>query len=177
MKIKMISYSLTGNNGRLADSLAARISADHTSLKDMKTRSNGQIAREMLFGGIPETIPSETGTEDADLLLFVGPVWMGQPASPFRKAFKGIRERTVPYAYISVSGGALGPNRRLSKALEKRTGSKPEAVVDLQIARLFLDKDKPAMKDTSAYVLSPEEAERLSDMVIDEIGDLIEGGI
>jgi len=174
MKVNVISYSLTGNNRKLAAALVSRIEGEHILISESGQRSNGQIAMEMLFGKTPETSPSELDAAGVDLLLFVGPVWMGQPASPFRGVFKSIRNQNIPYAYISISGGALGPNKRLSKGLEKKVGRKPEAVVDLQIARLFLDgSQKVRAKDTSAYQLTDQDALRLTGLVMDEIGDLL----
>jgi len=171
MKVHVISYSLTGNNNKLATALASKISAEHTVIAEKAERSNGQTAMEMLFGRTPKTSPSEIKAEESDLLLFVCPVWMGQPASPFRGILKSIRNQKVPYAFISISGGALGPNKRLSRGLKKRTGRKPEAVIDFQIAKLFLDKAKA--KETSAYSLTEEDVERLTGMVMDEVGDIL----
>jgi hypothetical protein len=172
MKVSVISYSLTGNNDKLAEALASSLTAPYVRIIDVGQRSNWRIAGDMLFKRTPRISPETVDPTGSDLLLFVGPVWMGQPASPFRTIFKSLKSRMIPYAFVSISGGALGPHPKLGAGLEKMTGRKPEAVMDLQIAKLFLKDTKPNSKNTSAYQLTDKDVTLLKDMVMEEIGDL-----
>ena len=82
--MKIISYSLTGNNEALAVVIAAEFTAEHIKITESKPRTMGTIVLDMLFNRTPQVNPIVDKTEDNDLVLFMGPVWMGQVATPFR---------------------------------------------------------------------------------------------
>jgi hypothetical protein len=63
------------------------------------------------------------------------------------------------YAFISISGGADGPNPKLAGELEKRAGTEPGALIDLHIADLLPSDPKPTRKITSAYRINSEDIE------------------
>lgn len=151
MKTLVISYSLTGNNGLLASSLAKAIKADHASVVEPEPRTMGRTALDMLFGRTPRATAPAKEAEGCELLVFVAPVWMGKAASPLRAAFKALKGRA--YAFVSISGGADGPgsNPGLARDLEKRLGKAPLALVDLHITELLPQDPAPTRADTSAY--------------------------
>jgi hypothetical protein len=41
-----------------------------------------------------------------DLILFFGPIWMGQIATPLRAYLKHLKTNKGRYVFVSISGGA-----------------------------------------------------------------------
>jgi hypothetical protein len=166
MKTIVISYSFTGNNQDLAASLAATFEAEHVSITEPKPRTMGKIVLDMVFNRTPKIIMPVEKTEQVDLVLFVGPVWMGQIASPFRACFKQLGQEISEYAFISISGGADGPNPKLAGELEKRLGKEPVCLLDLHIADLLPSEPKPIREDTMAYRVTESDVTHLTDTVV-----------
>lgn len=162
MQFTVISYSLTGNNGALAASLAQELSANHIKITESKPRTLGTIILDMMFNRTPHISPVVDKVTDNELVLFVGPVWMGHVAAPFRACLKNLKTRLGKYAFISISGGALGPNPKLTDELKKRVGKEPVAVINPLIANLMPTNPKPAMKDTADYLLNETEVKGLT---------------
>jgi hypothetical protein len=166
MKAIVIFYSLTGNNQDLATSLAATLGAEHVRITEPKPRTTSKIALDMIFNRTPKiAVPVET-IEGVDLTLFVGPVWMGQVASPFRACFKQLGPKIAKYAFISICGGADGPNPKLASELEKRLGKEPVCLLDLHIADLLPPEPKPTRNDTMAYRITERDVKHLTDAVV-----------
>jgi multimeric flavodoxin WrbA len=166
MKTIVISYSLTGNNDALATSIAAELAAKHIKIKELKPRTNGTIAFDMLFNRTPQVDPIVDKVEDYDSVIFVGPVWMGHIAAPLRASFKQCKERLDKYAFISISGGADGPNPKLASELRKRIGKEPISVINLLIADLLPTDPKPTRNITSAYHLSDKDVKNLTNTIM-----------
>ena len=164
--MKVISYSLTGNNEALAASIAAEFAAEHIKITESKPRTMGTIVLDMLFNRMPQVNPIVEKAEDNDLVLFVGPVWMGQAATPFRAYFKHFKSGLGQYAFISISGGADGANTKLAGELSKRVGREPSALIDLHIADLLPSEPKPGRKDTSTYRLNDKQITSLASTVV-----------
>lgn len=171
MKIAVLSYSRTGNNEALAKHIAGEISAEHIKITEQKSRNTSAIIRDMLFGLSPEVQPKPQIMDHYDFILIAGPVWMGQIAAPLRTYLKHLKNLAVPYGFISVSGGALGPNPKLKKELWKRTGKAPEVFIDMHIADLLPSGTKPTSQETSNYALTREDIEHLTNKVIDVLRD------
>ncbi len=172
MSIVVISYSLTGNNEKLAESIAKALSVKHIKVEEIKKRTFGTIAFDMLFGRKPKINMQYDENEKDDLAVFVGPVWMGGVASPLRSCFKKLKRKIDKYAFISISGGADGPNPKLESELEKRIGKKAIAVIDLHIADLLPKEPKPERKDTSAYKVTEKDLAQLTDKVVKRFKEL-----
>ena len=168
MNTIVLSYSLTGNNKALAGSIAGALGADHVSITEPKDRTNGTIVADLLLGRTPRVTPAAEAIEGRDMVIFVGPVWMGNVATPFRTFFKRLRQNPGRYAYVSISGGALGPNSNLARELTKRLGSAPAALIDMHIADL-LPIPKPTMKDTGDYRLTDGDKAKLTDRAVVEL--------
>jgi flavodoxin len=100
MKTIVISYSFTGNNQDLAASLAATLGAEHIRITEPKPRTMTTLALDMMFNRTPKIVMPVTDIEAYDLVLFVGPVWMYQIASPFRACFKRLCQKIGEYAFI-----------------------------------------------------------------------------
>ncbi len=165
MSITVVSYSLTGNNRALAAAVAKALSAGHVEISEEKPRKTGDIILDMILSRTPQVKPLPSVLEQYERILFIAPVWMGKAASPLRAYFKHLRAHPQPYAFASVSGGALNTNPKLAYDLEKRAGIKPAAFVDLHIADLLPSGRKPTMKDTSAYHLNSADISKLTGVI------------
>ena len=172
MSIGIYSYSLTGNNEKLAAAIAEELSAKHIKIEESKKRTMGTIAFDMLFNRTPEISMQTDEKNKYDLVLFVAPVWMGCAASPLRSCFKTLKNKIDNYAFISISGGADGPNPKLAKEMRKRVGQDPAAVIDLHIADLLPKEPKPERKDTSVYKVNDTDLKKLTDTAISRLREL-----
>jgi len=165
MSIAVVSYSLTGNNGALAVAVATELSAVLIKISEEKPRKTGAIILDMILNRTPRVQPFPSELEKYERILFIGPVWMGKVASPLRAYLKHLKTRPQPFAFASISGGALNTNPELADDLEKRAGAKPMAFVDLHIADLLPPEPKPTMKDTSAYRLNDADISKLAGII------------
>jgi len=169
MKTLVISYSLTGNNSDLARSMAGKLAAQHVSITEPGKRSMGTIALDNLFKRTPKVAVPAVKPEEHGLVVFVGPVWMGQVASPFRACFKELGPKLNRYAFVTVCGGADGPNPKLGEELTRRLGKAPAAVVELPKAALLPPEPKPTRNDTMGYRISEPELKQLTDKAVAEL--------
>lgn len=173
MKIKVISYSFTGNNESLACSIAQEFSAEHIKVSEPKPRTIGTIILDMLFKRIPRIQPSPAEMDGYDLILLLGPVWMGQVAAPLRSYLKHFKNHPANYAFISISGGADAGNGKLEGDLEKRAGIKPAAIIDLHIADLLPVSNKPERKDTASYKIDKNDITKLTVITMTQLTSAI----
>lgn len=166
MNVIVISYSLTGNNNALAIRIASELSAKHVEIRESKPRNKTTIILDVLLNRTPriEPIFEEVGADD--VVIFIGPVWMGHVATPFRSYFKQSRGIIGEYAFVSISGGANGPNPNLANELSNQLGKAPAAVIDLHIADLLSHVFKTKKTDTSSYRVSENDINSLSDTVV-----------
>jgi multimeric flavodoxin WrbA len=162
MSIAVVYYSLTGNNKTLAVAAAKELSAELIEISEKGSRKTGTILLDMILNRTPRVQPLPSDLEKYEHLLFIAPVWMGKAASPLRAYLKHLKGRPQPYAFASISGGALNTNPGLAGNLEKMAGAKPAALVDLHISDLLPHEPKPTMKDTSSYRLNDAEAVKLA---------------
>lgn len=166
MSTTVISYSLTGNNQALAESVAKELSAEHIKIKEVKSRTMGAIVMDVIFNKIPQVQPMPDNIKECDLIVLFGPVWMGKVATPLRSYLKHLKAHPSRYAFVSISGGADGSNPGLAGELKKRTGKDPAVLLDLHITELLPSSPKPARKDTSAYRLKPADIVKLTDKIM-----------
>ena len=169
MKAIVISYSFTGNNEALSASLAAALAAEHARITEPKPRKTGTIVWDVLFKRTPKIGMPVENVEAYDWVFFVGPVWMGQIATPFRACFQQLGQQIGKYAFISISGGADGPNPNLAGELVERLGKEPACLIDLHIADLLPPDPKPTRTDTSAYRLSEQDVKDLTDTIVETL--------
>jgi hypothetical protein len=166
MGVAVISYSLTGNNGRLATSLARALAARCISITETGRRNMGTIALDVMLNRTPKVSFPAVKPEDHDLVVFVGPVWMGHVASPFRACFMELKPRLGRYAFVSICGGAEGPNPKLAAELTKRLGKEPVALVEMHKADFLPPEPKPTRKDTMAYKVSDAQVKELTEKAV-----------
>ncbi len=175
MKAIIISYSLTGNNQDVAESLAERLGAEHVRITEPKSRKMFKIVLDILLKRTPKiNMPMEPMENAAayDLVLFVGPVWMGHVATPFRACFRNLAPTMGDYAFVSISGGADGPNPQLASELEQRLGKAPVSLIDLHIADLLPSEPQPTRDDTSAYRINGQDVKHLTDSIVATLGEV-----
>ena len=172
MNIAVISYSFTGNNDALAGSVAKELSSEYFQISESKPRTLSSITMDIIFSRIPLVQPSPNVLVKYDLILFFGPIWMGQVATPLRPYLKHLKTNPNKYGFISISGGADGPNTKVPGELRKRTGADPVVFIDLYIADLISTNPKPTRKATSAYKLDPGDIKQLTSIVVKKIMDV-----
>lgn len=166
MKLVLVSYSLTGSNDALAAGIAAELAAEHVRITEPRVQTMGMIALDRLLSRTPRVSPAVESTDGYDIVLFVGPVWIGRVAAPLRAHLRHLRRRPVRYAFISVSGGADGPNLGLARDLSKRTGKAPAAVIDLQIVNLLPPSPKPTRQETDNYRLKEQDVRSMTGTIM-----------
>lgn len=173
MKVLIISYSLTGNNQAIANNIAKEFAAEHIKISEPKLRTTGTIFFDILFNRTPQVTPMVDRVEVYDLVIFVGPVWMGHVATPFRAYFKHLQTKLGKYAFVSISGGADGENPKLANELNQRIGKKPAALIDLHIANLLPPDPKPKRKDTQAYHLNGTDVKNLTNIIVKALREIM----
>jgi len=166
MKTMIISYSRTGNNEALAASVATALGGERVRITELKSRKMGKIVWDVMSSRTPKVVMPVANTKEVDLVLFVGPVWMGQVASPFRACFKQLGPEIGKYAFISICGGADGPNPKLADELKQRLGKEPVCLLDLHIADLLPSEPEPTRDDTMAYRVTDSNVKHLTDTVV-----------
>ncbi len=171
MSAVIFSYSLTGNNEKLAESIAEKLSLKHIKIAEPKERKIATTVFDMIFNRTPEIIMQLDEEGKYDLALFVAPVWIGSVAFPMRGCIKKLKQNIDSYAFISISGGADGPNPKLENELRKRVGKVPATVIDLHIADLLPSEPKPERKDTSVYKVNENDLKQLTDTVISRLNE------
>ncbi|WP_315165928.1 hypothetical protein [Metaclostridioides mangenotii] len=166
MNIVVITYSLTGNNEALANSIAKEFAVEHIKIKESKPRTMGSIILDLIINRTPQVQPTPDRLENYDLILFFRPIWMGQVATPLRAYLKHLETNLCRYAFISISGGADGVNTKLAGELKKRAGKESIALIDKHIVNLLPSDPKPVRKDTSTYRLNDEDIKKLTNIIM-----------
>jgi flavodoxin len=173
MKSVILSYSLTGNNKALANSIAKELELEHIHVTESKSRNMGTIVMDIIFNRTPKVQPTPDILEKYDQIFFLGPVWMGQLATPFRSYFNYLKTNQRKHAYISISGGADGPNPKLNDELKKRIGKEPVTLIDLHIADLLPSEPKPTRNVTMAYRINDQEVKTLSNTIVKNLQEIM----
>jgi hypothetical protein len=161
MQVKVVSYSLTGNNVALANKIATGLGIGHVCLTEPKRRSKGSIFMDILLNRAPSVNPHANVLQYTDLVILVAPVWIGHIATPLRTYLQHIKINNCRYAFVSISGGVEGSNPGLRKELIKRTGKEPEALINFHIPDLAPAGAKILPKDVLTYRVTNDDAENL----------------
>lgn len=174
MKTIIIYYSHTGNNALLAEKIAKDLGAPLFQLLEAKPRTTARIFFDMLFQRKPKLMGLPENIEDADLVLFLGPVWMFHIPSPLRSCFQALKSKVKRYAFVSLSGGALGPNPGLAKELVRCLGKNMAFHLDLTATQFCQVKGNPTTEDTRNFHLKdfPQDLEKLSRLVVQTVKTL-----
>ena len=169
MSIAIVSYSMTGNNEALASNVAKVLAAEHIKITEPKKRTFGTIALDLLFGRIPHVSPAPQALDQYDGLIFVAPVWMGQPAFTLRAYLKYVKVHPRKYGFVTISGGSLNPNPQLRNNIIKRAGTTPAVFADMYIANLLPKGAKIDPKAVEAYRLTESDLDLLTAKAVEEI--------
>ena len=109
MNIAVISYSYSGNNEALAESVAKELSAEHIKVVLQKPiKKVITILFGFIFNSSPEVQPPPEIIKKYDFVLFFAPVWMGHVAYPLRRYLNHLKKNPKPYGFLSISGGSMG---------------------------------------------------------------------
>lgn len=169
MNIAVVSYSLTGNNDRYAESVAAGLSAEHIRVQPKKPVTYCTLTFDLLFQRSPAVEPNAISLRRFDLLVFVAPVWMGLVASPLRVYLAALKKHPRPYCFLSISGGADSDNPKVAAELAKRTGHKPAFVLDQYIRELLPAEPAPTRDDTSKYQLTQADCAQITKRALERM--------
>jgi len=164
----VITYSFTGNNGKLAKALADRLNAEIIIVQEKNKRSVLTILLDTVFNRTPKIDNIGQHLDQGDQLIFVAPVWFGKIASPLRPVFSFLKNKTIPYVFISLSAGADGINPNLEKEASKRTGKAPLKTINLLIRNLLPAEPKPSRQMLDAYRLTDQDTEFLVEKLLNE---------
>lgn len=169
MKVIIISYSYTGNNDALASSIASALGADHLKVVEKKSRTMFTISMDLLFNRTPQVTLIPLNLHEYDLVIFMGPVWMGQVATPLRAYFEHFKSLPNKYAFVCISGGSDGANPKLSDELTRRTGKVPTFLIDKHIADLLPEESRHDRQANMKYHLTETDIKNLTDSIIQNI--------
>jgi DNA-directed RNA polymerase subunit F len=174
MKIKVISYSFTGNNDALAAEFAKEIGAEHLRITEHKKRTSGKIIKEKLFNKEPKINLSKDEITEDIFAIFFGPFWFGKIASPLRAYFKQLKNLSFKHGFASLCVGFDNPKayQNLKDELSNLLGSDPDFVIIKKIADLFPSTQEPTQKMLTEYRINHEHAKVLAKSIKDEIGSL-----
>lgn len=170
----VVSYSMTGNNENLAARVAETLGADHVRITESKRRTMFTIILDTLFKRTPKVRLPVEDVGAYDHVIFAGPVWMGQVAAPFRACFEQLGPELGAYAFLSLSGGAEGPNTEIADELTQRLGKAPACMVDLYLADLLPPDPEPTRKETMAYRINADEADRLAETAVVKLRETLD---
>jgi len=162
MKTVVMSYSYTGNNEALAKRIAEELKVEHIRITEPKKRTFGTIAADLIFGRTPQTEPKPQVMSEYDLIIFVAPIWMGQPAFPMRSYLKQLKKHPQKYAFVSINGGSMKGNEGLANAVKSKTGVEAVTAIDLHITDLLPSDPKPTPQVVSEYRLTGQNIENLT---------------
>ncbi|KFZ27465.1 MAG: Flavodoxin domain protein [Candidatus Izimaplasma bacterium HR2] len=168
MNILVLSYSFTGNNEKLASELAKTINANHISITDKRDVSVKTITMDLIFHRKSKNNEDPNIINNYDLILYVAPFWLGKIARPLRPFFKVHRQLDKEFAFLTVSGGALGKNKKYKSELKKRIKKAPLFTCEFYTADLLENKDIK-MKETSTYIIDEQETKTMVSIVSSKI--------
>lgn len=169
MKTFIISYSFTGNNDKLANSIAESINADFVQLKEKRKRTYLTILLDVIFNRTPKIQEPKKTFEQYEHIIFIAPIWFGKIASPLRTFFEYLKKTNKKYSFISLSSGADGVNPNLEKELIHRTGIKPQTVINQLIKEMLPVNPKPSRKEINTYKISEDEANEVVKEIITKL--------
>lgn len=176
MKPIIIHYSQLGRNEALAKSIASELSVENIKISEKKSRTNLTIILDLLLNRTPKINSITTKIKEPELIIFVGPVWFGKVAFPLRACLKELKNSSIKYVFISLSGGGDGANSNpnLSKELTERVGKKPLILMNFHVADLLPADPKPTPKDIDSYKVSKENVTEITQKVIKVLRPFIE---
>ncbi len=163
MKITIISYSLTGNNEKIATKISSNIWAEHIKITEPKKRSIMKIIYDLLFNIKPEINEKIENIKENDLIIFFAPIWIGKVASPLRTVFNKHKEEINKYIFISLSWFL---NPKIDQELNQRLWKKPEKIINICYEDLLKINPKITWKEIIKYKLNEKDFEKCINIII-----------
>ncbi len=157
----VISYSMTGNNLKLAEKIAERYSVNHIKVSEEKKRNYLSIGVDRLLNRVPKINENIDSIDGVGKIVIVGPVWMGAIASPLREIFKQLKKIKNDLVFVSICGGADGENKNLQLDIEKRAGRKAIAIIEFHTLDLISKKSEDIRKVIDEYKFTEENFEEI----------------
>lgn len=170
MAVKIIAYSMNGNNRMYATHLGEELNCDVVLLEEKKTRSFGTIFKDIIFNTTPK-LTNLPEFEAFDHIILIGPIWAGRPCTPLRKAFKEIKKLQLEYSFVSLSGGNLDHNVKAQSYLLKVTGKQPEFIAINALSELADQEFNP--QDAMRYVASEDKIAALATSTAERLRQVI----
>lgn len=169
MHIAILSYSYTGNNEALAESVARELEAKHIKVTVRKPVTMGSIVLDVLFSRIPKIQPDPDSLRNYDLILFFRARLDGQGGLPAPGVSKRAETGSETIRLFIHQRRGRRQKPKLSNELLRRTGKQPVILVDQHIADLLSSNDSTTRKETSAYRLNEEDVNRLTKVAVERI--------
>lgn len=166
MNIAVVVYSLTGNNAKLARSLARALNMPCIEIQPDHPVKRGTIFCNLLFGGAPKSKPEPSSLASYEKVVFVAPVWMGMAAFPLRPYLSAAGKLKKPYAFFTIDGASEGGNPGLGKDLVKRAGSAPAFFLPQHIRTLLSALPVTEHDASKPYLLTEADGDSLADIAV-----------
>ena len=120
-RILVVYYSLSGNTGRVAEDLAARLGAERERIGDLKNRRGFLGYLRAVLDSIRER-PAQLGAtgklpSDYALTIIGTPVWAGKMTPAVRAYLRSIHGRCNDVAFFTTSGSTAA--ERVVPAMER----------------------------------------------------------
>lgn len=161
MKKIIISYSYSGNNLKLARSLAENTGSEHIEIKEIKKRKITTIVFDVIFNRTPRIHPVTINLNSYDTVVFVAPIWFGKFATPLKSVFKTHKNEIKKYAFVSISAGTNGVAPQIKLEIEKYLGNKPSALIHLLISDIRPSNQRGNRKLLDSYRLNDNDINHL----------------
>lgn len=157
MKTLVVNYSLTENNKLLAEYICARLKADCDEIAVLGKMTGAAIFRDTFFNGKPALAPTKYNPAGYEMVVLIAPVWIGKIASPLRSYIKKYHSVLRDFAFMTISGGALGKNTKVQEELHKLAGKQPVETKQLYINDILPADEQNDQNKTSAYRLTQSD--------------------
>ena len=158
MRRLVLFYSFTGNNRRLAHSLAARLGAEIEEVCETRTRRILTVILDMAFNRRPAVRPLTADPAAFDHVILVAPIWDMNLAHPMASALRGMAGRLGPYSFVTLCGYRReGQTAHIREELSGLAGHPPDAVDELHVGALFPPEDRDRVKKISAYRITEDD--------------------
>lgn len=175
MKTVVISYSQTGRNTEIAKRIAIALKAEQIVIEELKPRKTMTVAWDLMFNRTPKVTPDPKVMDKYDRVIFCAPVWLGKPATPLRNYLKYIGRTDKPFGFVSLCGGAAGPNPSIIDGVKALTKRSPILITEMHIAEVLLEKNDtpPTQEQTQGYKPTDDDYKMYSARAVKQIREVI----
>lgn len=145
MKAVIIYYSLSGNTKKLADFLAAKLTADKTNIEEQNKNTNFFTMLRLIYHVLlnkPSQIRSlRVKPSQYDLVILGSPVWMMRLSSPMRALISQEKRNLKKVAFFCTEGSSGG--KAVFEIMSKLCEKQPIATLEMtQTDMMELEKNQ-----------------------------------